>query len=328
MLAQRSPSSHGRHDLRNVAVASLVVALLGSAACGSELGVGGSLYLDIAGLGVSPVPADGGTVTVIASGGQAAAATGVLSATGSWAGSLPDGDYMVDYMPPEGYKLVSSEVGSKATHVSAREVSQVSFSVSVDSGAIGTLALTVAGFSGACGAGRGSAVFQRTDVSQRPQTAAIPATGVDSVTVVAGTYAIEYNPASGYNTSSPTRIAGVTFAARGVLPAFFAVRAQSASLFIVADLHGPPWPTDGGSAMLLRTDTTGQVATTIPVYSTGDYYAEVSLAPGVYDVTYVPPTGFLLAGNAVSTVSGLSLCPADVASLTFPSAPAAGVRAR
>jgi hypothetical protein len=151
--------------------------------------------------------------------------------------------------------------------------------------------------------------------------------GVDTVTVVSGRYTVGFIAPSGYQIMGQTAIAGVAVAARDSVPVVFAVRATWAELFIVAELEGPPWPSDGGRVGMLRADTADQVAFTIPVpFSSEGYFVDVSLMPGTYQANYVPPEGFQATAN--SSTAEITMCPADRMNLTFAAAPAAGVRAR
>ncbi len=75
---------------------------------------------------------------------------------------------------------------------------------------------------------------------------------------------------------------------------------------IFADFLSGPYPADGGTASVLRSDTVSQskcagspCVVTIVNSGTDGYFAGLSLPSGPYVVTYTPPSGYRMAAGAL-----------------------------
>jgi hypothetical protein len=279
------------------------------------LGPGGTLTVHVLGLAASPVPADGGSVSVTTTNVAGNVAfPGTLPASGIASGDVPPGDYTISYTPPSGYLLATGESATKTASVTSGQPIEVSFNVVVASSPTGTLTLTVTGLTGSALSG-GSASILRTDIGgQTPQTQAIASNGTINLAVAAGTYTVTYTAPTGYalNGGVTNPQTGVVVPADGSKTVTFAVTATAGTLAItVTGLTGSP--ANGGSAVAQRTDSAG-TPITINVSAAGSG-RNAGVPAGTYTVTYTPPSGFSVTGTNPRT--GVAVSRGATATATF-----------
>lgn len=172
----------------------------------------------------------------------------------------------------------------------------------------GTLSVQVQGLDSSSAQG-GVVTLMRVDISPATgETHEIPASGSLEISVPVGTYAVSYRPPGAYAVRSvfpvtaPTSIKVTENASTQVT---YRVALPNGSILLVADITSPPWPADGGSASIKRTDIANGLDTTLvlPNTVTDGYYTGLSLFPGTYTITYRPPGGLDLVPGVGYVVS-------------------------
>ena len=307
------------------AATSILVALLvaagASQGCGatSELASSGMLTVKVMGLGTSPAPSNGGTVSVTTTNVSSNVAfPATLPDSGAASASVPAGDYTITYTPPNGYLLASSQVATQTVHVTGAAPTEVDFNVVVAPSPTGTLTIQVTGLGDSAASG-GSAAVLRTDVTgQTAQTYPVPTNGSINLTVVAGTYRVTYTAPNGYKLASGVTnpVSGKVVSAGGTGTASFAVQAISTTGTLQVNVTGLTGsPANGGSAVAQRTDSAGsQIVINVSASGSG---TSTSVPPGTYTITYTPPSGFGLASGATNPVTGKVVTAGGTATVSF-----------
>jgi hypothetical protein len=172
----------------------------------------------------------------------------------------------------------------------------------------GTLSVQVQGLDSSSAKG-GVVTLMTVDVSPATkETHEIPASGALEISVPVGTYAVAYLPPGAYGVESvfpvtaPTAIKVTENASTQVT---YRVALPAGSILLIADITSPPWPANGGSASIRRTDIANGIDTTLvlPNTVTDGYYTGLSLLPGTYTITYRPPDGLDVVAGVGYTVS-------------------------
>lgn len=296
----------------------LVAAGLGSA-CGSDFTGStskGSLRAVVTGL--DPSATTGGQVTVTALDVTGFAPLTVnLPASGDSGNvpNIPAGNYRIAYAPPTNHALVTGQVNPQDVVVSVGVETTVAWSVIVSQS---NVSVTVIGLQAGVSAG-GSASILRTDIAgQSPVILNIPSNGTGVLGVAAGTYSVSYTPPGGYAVVSGVAnpVTNVVATAGGTATVTFTVLAVPTSGALQVNVTGLTGsPPDGGSAVAQRTDAPGSPIT-INISAAG-IGTNSSVPAGTYTVTYSPPSGFSLAGNAVNPVNGVVVGAGATASVSF-----------
>lgn len=162
---------------------------------------------------------------------------------------------------------------------------------------IGSLTISVSGLVTPVPNG-GTVRLVRTDVHKDTVWVfQLPDSGSLTVPMPVGTYEVRFEPPAGYTVGYVVQTVTVTQVEGAEVQ--FGVTLTTGTLEIVANLDGPPWPKDGGTISLVRTDIDGQPpqTVTIPFYVTDGYYDAFEVQPGAYLLSYSPPPGFSITAG-------------------------------
>ena len=255
----------------------------------------GAVRLIVTGLG--PTATSGGTARFVHAAGKPVYTVDVPVA-GEVVIPADIGLYSLEYTAPTGYQVLSGQVGPRAMEVGFEATTTVTISL-VAEASVGGLQVNVSGLTGAAG---GSAVAQQTDAAAIPRVITISAAGTGSVaTLPVGIYSVSYTPPPGFIDTSPANpVTGLAVTVGGTATASFAVAVAPGTLRVT--VNGIAGAATGGQLSAIRTDGTGSTFTLdLPAPTSGQSVGDlVAIPAGSYNVTWVPPTGFQLAGGSVS----------------------------
>ena len=198
--ASRERRTHGRliPTATSLLMAVSLIALGWGEACEQPLAAGSTASLSVKVTGLGGGISNGGSVSVVPSGGGPTVTVNLPAGGTASAQGLPVGSYQVTYTPPAGYVLASGVTNPQTVQLAAGQTTTVSFqAVSAGSGT-GVITVDVTGLLAGVLNG-GSATVTRTDVPLPPVMVPIPATGSASASgLAAGTYQVLYAPLAGY----------------------------------------------------------------------------------------------------------------------------------
>jgi hypothetical protein len=183
------------------------------------------------------------------------------------------------------------------------------------SAAVGTLTVRVLGLGSnpaPADGGRLAVTASGTNVSF-PGT--LPASGVASGDVPAGSYTVAYMPPSGYvlaNGESASKTVDVT-SGQPIEVSFSVMATQAPTGTLRITVTGLSGAADGGSAAVLRTDTAGQSPQTQAIPAGGTI--QLTVVAGTYRVTYTAPSGYSVTGT--NPVTGLVVSSGGTATAAF-----------
>jgi hypothetical protein len=169
---------------------------------------------------------------------------------------------------------------------------------------LGTLTINVTGIAKGAPTG-GSASVTRTDIDGQPTLSLGisnqgPAGSSVVVTVAMGTYSISYSPPSGYTLPEGAARVQTVDVKAGRVSAWVnfnvefrgTVGTPTGFLGVEAQFLSAPYPANGGSASIVRTDGQSPLTLDIPDEYSEGYYAVAEVPLGTYTITYSPPSGY------------------------------------
>ena len=146
----------------------------------------------------------------------------------------------------------------------------------------------------------------------------IPVAGMLEQLAPVGTYQITYTPPSGYTLASGQQSQrNVTITAGASTEVTFALVAPQAPTGVVrVTVTGLTSPASvGGSALIERTDVTGQASASVNVPGSGSVDQQV--LTGTYRVTYTPPAGYQLASGQPNPRTGIAVTQGNTTTASF-----------